>query len=71
MLSLSNAFDSDDLKNFEKISNFLNLKVKDSIEYSVEPKVDGISASLTYKNNNLVLGLSRGDGIEGEIITKI
>jgi len=71
MLSLSNAFDSDDLKNFEKkISNFLNLKSKSSIEYSVEPKIDGISASLTYKNNNLVLGLSRGDGIEGEIITE-
>ena len=71
MLSLSNAFDSDDLKNFEKkISNFLNLKSKSSIEYSVEPKIDGISASLTYKNNNFVLGLSRGDGIEGEVITE-
>tara|TARA_Y100001970_G_scaffold72572_1_gene92120 strand:- start:6281 stop:8302 length:2022 start_codon:yes stop_codon:yes gene_type:complete len=71
MLSLSNAFGYDDLKNFEKkISNFLNLKEHLNIEYSVEPKIDGISASLTYKNNNLVLGLSRGDGIEGEIITE-
>ena len=71
MLSLSNAFDFEDLKNFEKkISNFLNLNDNISIEYSVEPKIDGISASLTYKNNNLVLGLSRGDGVEGEIITE-
>ena len=71
MLSLSNAFDQEDLKNFEKkISNFLNLKESTDIEYSVEPKIDGISASLNYKNNNLVLGLSRGDGIEGEIITE-
>ena len=71
MLSLSNAFDSEDLKNFEKkISNFLNFNKSNSIEYSVEPKIDGISASLTYKNNNLVLGLSRGDGVEGEIITE-
>ena len=71
MLSLSNAFGYEDLKNFEKkISNFLNLKKDTNIEYSVEPKIDGISASLTYKNNNLVLGLSRGDGIEGEIITE-
>ena len=71
MLSLSNAFNYEDLKNFEKkISNFLNLKENIDIEYSVEPKIDGISASLTYKNNNLVLGLSRGDGIEGEIITE-
>jgi len=71
MLSLSNAFGHEDLKNFEKkISNFLNLKKSNDIEYSVEPKIDGISASLTYKNNNLVLGLSRGDGVEGEIITE-
>ena len=70
MLSLSNAFDKKDLLNFEKkISNFLNLKENNNTEYSVEPKIDGISASLTYKNCNLVLGLSRGDGIEGEIIT--
>ncbi len=71
MLSLSNAFGYEDLKNFEKkISNFLNLKENNDIEYSVEPKIDGISASLTYKNSNFVLGLSRGDGTEGEIITE-
>ena len=71
MLSLSNAFGHEDLKNFEKkIFNFLNLKKGFDIEYSVEPKIDGISASLTYKNNNFVLGLSRGDGTEGEIITE-
>ena len=61
MLSLANAFDQVDLVNFEKkISNFLNLKESKDIEYSVEPKIDGISASLTYKNSNLILGLSRG-----------
>ena len=71
MLSLSNAFNKEDLVNFEKkILNFLNLKENNNIEYSVEPKIDGISASLTYKNSNLVLGLSRGDGIEGEVITE-
>ena len=70
MLSLSNAFDLNDLKNFEKkISNYLNLNNHKSIEYSVEPKIDGISASLTYKNKKFTVGLSRGDGIEGEIIT--
>ena len=68
MLSLSNAFNREDLENFEKkIFNFLNQKIK--IEYSVEPKIDGISASLTYKNGLLVLGTSRGDGTTGEVIT--
>ena len=70
MLSLSNAFDEDDLKNFEKkIINYLNNESLD-IEYSVEPKIDGISASLTYKNGYLEHGASRGDGYEGELITK-
>ena len=55
MLSLSNAFGIEDLLNFEKkISNFLNIKVNQDYEYSVEPKIDGISASLTYKNRHLV-----------------
>ena len=68
MLSLSNAFKEEDLINFEKkILNYLNEKVY--LEYSVEPKIDGISASLTYKNGVLVYGVSRGDGKEGEIIT--
>ena len=69
MLSLSNAFGTEDLENFEKkIFNYLNKKIK--IEYSVEPKIDGISASLTYKNGLLVMGTSRGDGSSGEIITE-
>ena len=68
MLSLSNAFDKEDLINFEKkIDNYLNEKI--SLEYSVEPKIDGISASLTYLNGQLTFGVSRGDGSEGELIT--
>ncbi len=69
MLSLSNAFNKNDLVNFEKkIFNYLNQKIE--IEYSVEPKIDGISASLTYKNGMLTIGTSRGDGATGEIITE-
>ena len=71
MLSLSNAFDEDDLINFEKkIMNYLNQKNRLEIEYSAEPKIDGISASLTYKNGNFIFGLSRGDGKEGEDISE-
>ena len=71
MLSLSNAFDEKDLINFEKrIINYLDKKSDYKIEYSAEPKIDGISASLTYKNGIFVTGLSRGDGKEGEDITE-
>ena len=47
MLSLGNAFSEEDLNSFEKkIYNFLSLSSSESIEYSAEPKIDGISASL-------------------------
>ena len=71
MLSLSNAFSKEDLINFEKkIINYLNKKKSFEIEYSAEPKIDGISASLFYKNGEFIKGLSRGDGKEGENITE-
>ena len=71
MLSLGNAFNEEDLENFEKkIVNFLSLKKLSTIEYSAEPKIDGISASLIFINGKFEKGLSRGDGIEGEDITQ-
>ena len=71
MLSLANAFTKDDLINFEKkIFNYLSVGKDFKIIYSAEPKIDGISASLIYKNGELKKGLSRGDGKEGEDITK-
>tara|TARA_B110000261_G_scaffold103859_1_gene116733 strand:+ start:2316 stop:4346 length:2031 start_codon:yes stop_codon:yes gene_type:complete len=71
MLSLGNAFNEEDLQNFEKkIINFLSLKATNTIEYSAEPKIDGISASLIYINGKFTKGLSRGDGTEGEDITQ-
>jgi len=70
MLSLSNAFSEEDIKNFEKkVLNFLSQNDNSNISYSAEPKIDGISASLTYLNGKLKCGLSRGDGKEGEDIT--
>ncbi len=71
MLSLGNAFSENDLLNFEKkILNFLNEDKNFNIVYSAEPKIDGISASLIYKNGKFITGLSRGDGKEGEDITE-
>ncbi len=68
MLSLSNAFNKNDMQEFiNKVNNFLNNKYKD-IEFVSEPKIDGISATLVYNEGKLVKGLSRGDGITGENI---
>jgi DNA ligase (NAD+) len=68
MLSLANAFDSNDIKDFiKKINNYLNNK-NINLSFSLEPKIDGISASLTYKDGLLIQGLSRGDGETGEDI---
>ena len=70
MLSLANAFGREDLINFEKrILNFISKDKNFNLSYSAEPKIDGISASLIYKNGVFKTGLSRGDGKEGEDIT--
>ena len=70
MLSLANAFSENDLINFEKkILNFISKEKDFKLFYSAEPKIDGISASLIYKNGEFKTGLSRGDGKEGEDIT--
>jgi len=71
MLSLGNAFSEQDLITFEKKTlNFLSMIGSTNIEYSAEPKIDGISASLIYENGQFIKGLSRGDGTEGEDITE-
>ena len=71
MLSLSNAFNMEDMKDFfKKINNYLNYKEDTNFHLSGEPKIDGISASLNYENGKLKKGLSRGDGEVGEDILK-
>ncbi len=68
MLSLSNAFDNQDMKDFlKKVNNYLKFENK-KIELFSEPKIDGISATLIYENGILTKGLSRGDGSTGEDI---
>jgi|LGVE01.1.fsa_nt_gb DNA ligase (NAD+) len=65
MMSLSNAFNEDDLRAFdEKIT-----KVVGKVTYNVELKIDGLAGSLKYENGSLVLGASRGNGVIGENIT--
>lgn len=68
MLSLDNAFSDEELIAFDQRLKD-RLKNNDDIEYSCEPKLDGIAVSLQYRNGVLVRGATRGDGQKGEDIT--
>ena len=68
MLSLDNAFSFEELERFEQRIKSLLANVSE-IEYSCEPKFDGIAVSLLYENGELVRGATRGDGTTGEDIT--
>ena len=68
MLSIANAFDEGDLSAFDQ--RVRKLLGKDNVEYAVEPKVDGLSASLIYEHSRFIRGATRGDGLRGEDITQ-
>ncbi len=68
MLSLNNAMDGEELQEFEeRIQRFL--KLSDTIQYAVEPKIDGLAVELVYVDGKFAVGSTRGDGINGEDIT--
>ncbi len=70
MLSLNNAFSIQEVKEFiERSNKFLLLPKNNNLELMCEPKIDGLSISLTYENGILVNAVTRGDGITGEIVT--
>jgi len=69
MLSLDNAFSYDEVREFdERVKRFL--KSEADVEYTVEPKYDGLAIELTYRDGFLYRASTRGDGYEGEEVTK-
>ena len=71
MGSLVNAFSIEDVNDFiERTYKFLSLKKEFLLEFTCEPKVDGLSISLLYLNGNLLNAVTRGDGYVGEIVTE-
>jgi DNA ligase (NAD+) len=77
MLSLGNAFDEQDVRDFfAGIRNFFRRPedvarvAEDAIEIMAEPKIDGLSAAWRYEHGRLVLGATRGDGVTGEDVTQ-
>ncbi|UWR09740.1 NAD-dependent DNA ligase LigA [Sulfitobacter mediterraneus] len=70
MLSLSNAFDDDDVREFDgRIRKYLGLAPETLLRYTAEPKIDGLSLSLRYESGVLVQAATRGDGEVGENVT--
>lgn len=71
MLSLANAFDENDLIEFDiRVKKHLGLKEVDKISYVAEPKIDGLSLSLRYEKGKLIYAVTRGDGEIGEDVTQ-
>jgi DNA ligase (NAD+) len=70
MLSLGNAFNTEDVTDFvDRIRRFLGLAAEIPLEFIAEPKIDGLSCALIYEKGVLTLAATRGDGEEGEDVT--
>jgi DNA ligase (NAD+) len=71
MLSLGNAFADEDVTDFiDRVRRFLNMADDAAVEVVSEPKIDGLSCALRYEGGKFVMAATRGDGTEGEDITR-
>jgi len=70
MLSLANAFDADELREFDaRCKRVLGMAAETVIEYTVEAKIDGLGISLAYAGGHFIRGATRGDGTTGEDVS--
>ena len=70
MLSLANAFDDNDLRDFDaRVRRYLGMPADAPLAYTAEPKIDGLSLSLRYEKGVLIHAATRGDGETGEDVT--
>lgn len=71
MLSLGNAFSDEDVVDFtNRVRRFLGLSDGEDLSFTAEPKIDGVSISLTYEDGVFVRAATRGDGQVGEDVTQ-
>ena len=68
MLSLDNTYDQNEFFEFDK--RLKKIFGEEDLNYVVEPKIDGVAVSLTYRAGELESAVTRGNGIEGDIITQ-
>ncbi|WP_195821942.1 NAD-dependent DNA ligase LigA [Roseobacter sp. MH60115] len=70
MLSLANGFDAEDIADFDgRVRRYLGIPEETQLDYTAEPKIDGLSLSLRFENGKLVQAATRGDGSVGENVT--
>jgi DNA ligase (NAD+) len=67
MLSLDNTYSQEEVRQF--VARVQRIVPNEKLEWTVEPKVDGLAVNLTYENGKLVVGATRGDGTTGDDIT--
>ena len=71
MLSLGNAMNEEEVRSFgRRVAELLKESDSERIEYTAEPKLDGLAISILYENGHLIQAATRGDGFTGEDVTQ-